>query len=193
MGISHETTRVANGDVQPGDMVPGKGMLIGEFDLVDAYGRHLDLGVKSRWYDTGIELGKPMTFNDTVDAVANCDVNCRGGLRLDPECYEAELFEKLKSGEALGKNVIAPEEVVKAGEELRNDGAHKGMSKIDMRDELKELAVVTDLADWQFTGSPSLLRRDTVRVIGFKGKHVGSSNRESSLARSRVYFAELSL
>src|SRR5882757_9844315 len=101
MGIPQETRN----EIQAGAVVPGKGIFIGKFDLFNASGK--SLGLRTRWYDAAIEFGKPMTFNDAADAVARSNVNGRGGLHLNPERYEAELFEKLKSGEAMGKHVIA--------------------------------------------------------------------------------------
>jgi hypothetical protein len=127
-------------------MVPGKGIFIGEFDLFDTHGR--SLGIRSRWYDTAIELGKPKTFNATVKAVAHNNENGRGGLKLDAAGYEAELFAKLKTGEALGKNVIAPLEVVKAIYALRNEGEYKRLSDRDLPGKLIT-TVGTDYAHWQ--------------------------------------------
>ena len=53
MGIAQETKNA----LKPGDMVPGKGIFIGTFDLFDAYGAKL--GIKTNWYDAAIELENP--------------------------------------------------------------------------------------------------------------------------------------
>jgi hypothetical protein len=152
--------------LQTGDWMPDKnGIYIGEFDLVDAYGRRL--GLRTRWFDAAIELGMPKTFNDTAKAVANSNENGRGGLTLNPARYETDLFEKLKTGEAIGKNVIAPRQVVKAIYALRNAGKYKRMSDGDLPGKLITKASGTDVALWQWSCTPLRDRPDGVRAVDF--------------------------
>jgi hypothetical protein len=173
---------------QPGEMVTGKGIFIGEFDLFGADGR--SLGIRTRWYDAAVELGKPMTFDDTAKAVAAYNDNGRGGLRLDPVRYEAELFEKLRSAEALGKNVIAPLEVVNAIYALRNRGDYKRLSDCDLPGKLLTIAG-TDLAHWQWSCKPD--GPDGVRAVDFTDGHDDWGYRVNSRLSGRVCFAELVL
>jgi hypothetical protein len=180
-----------NRDLQPGEMVPGKGILIGEFDLVDVSGK--SLGIRTRWYDAAIELGKPRTFNDTAEAVANSNVNGRGGLRLDPARYEAELFEKLKSGEALGKNVIAPLEVVKAIYKLGNSGEYKRRSDANQPGKLTTADSGTDHAHWQWSCTPYRYYPHGVRAVAFTDGYAGWGHRDHGRLSSRACFAELAL
>jgi hypothetical protein len=184
--------RAPDGKVEiPGEMVPGKGIFIGEFDLADARGKKL--GIRTRWYDAAVELGKPMTFNATADAVANCDVNGRGGLRLNPARYEAELFRKLKTSKAMGKNVIAPLEVVQAIYELRNQGEYKRRSDGNLPGQLITTKSGNTTARWQWSCTPDLTDSVGVWVVYFADGHVGWGDRVNLLLSSRVCFAELGL
>lgn len=176
---------------QPGEMVPGKGIFIGEFDLADARGT--SLGIRTRWYDTAIELGKLTTFNGTARVVANSNENGRGGLRLDPADYEAELFKKLKTGEAIGKNVIAPREVVKAIYQLRNSGEYKRMSDGNLPGKLITLASGTGLARWQWSCTPDRDDPDGVRAVDFTDGTDDWTHRDNHRLSGRACFAELAL
>jgi hypothetical protein len=175
---------------QPGEMVQGKGIFIGTFDLIDAYGK--SLGIKTKWYDAAVELGKPMTFNATADAVANCDVNGRGGLQLDPAHYEAKLFDKLRTEEALGKNVIAPLEVVKTIYELRNQGEYKRRSDGDLPGRLITTAG-TGYAYWQWSCTPDRNYPGRVRAVDFPDRDDDWLFRNALRLSGRVCFAELDL
>jgi hypothetical protein len=147
MPPSQTLTPDASGSATIGQLIPGKGIFIGEFDLADARGK--SLGIRTRWYGTAIELGNPKTFNKTAKAVAAYNENGRGGLRLDPARYEAELFDKLKTVEAMGKNAIAPLEVVKAIYSLRNKGEFKRLSDLDLPGKLITIASGTGSARGQ--------------------------------------------
>jgi hypothetical protein len=160
-------------DLQPGQIVPGKGIFIGEFDLFDAGGR--SLGVRTRWYDAAIELGIPKTFNETAKAVSAFNDNGRGGLNLDPARYEAELFEKLRTGEALGKNAIAPLKVVRAIYALRNRGEYKRRSDASLPGGLTTLSSGTDSARWQWSCTPHRVNPFNVRLLSSRtGTSIGS-------------------
>jgi hypothetical protein len=191
MAMPQEISNVANGDFQAGEIIFGKGILIGEFDLVDVSGK--SLGIRTRWYDAAIELGKHRTFNDTAKAVADCNVNGRGGLRLDPARYEAELFEKLKSGEAIGKHVIAPLDVVKAIYQLRNSGEYKHMSDASRPGKLITMPSGTGLAHWQWSCTPDRDGPDDVRAVDFADGRDGWDYRAHLRLSGRVCFAELAL
>jgi hypothetical protein len=175
--------------LQPGDMVPGKGILIGTFDLFDAYGSKL--GVRTNWYDAAIELGNPMTFNDTAKAVANCNVNGRGGLYLDPARYEAELFEELKIVAAMGKHVIAPLAVVKTIYALRNTGEYKRMSDGGLPGKLITRASGTDCAQWHWSCTPDRNGPGDVRAVDFRYGRDDWPCRANSHLSGRACFAEL--
>ena len=168
-------------NLKPGDMVLGKGIFIGAFDdLVDAQGS--SLGIKTNWYDAAKDLGKRRTFKDMADAVASCKSNDRGGLKLDPVRYEAELFEKLQSGEAIGKNVIAPLEVVKAISKLRLTGEYKRRSEDGN-------GTTSDIWQWSCTPVPGKPSR--VRAVSKSGDDYRFS--ADYKFTGRVCFAELAL
>jgi hypothetical protein len=188
MRVPQETT-TRNCDRQLGQWVQGKGIVIGAFDLFDAYNR--SLGIRTRWYDTAIELGKPMTFDDTANAVANCNVNGRGGLRLNPGRYEVELFEKLKTGEALSKNVIAPLEVVRAIYSLRNKGEYKSRSSADLPGRLITSPGGTGFAHWQYSCTRNRDDPNDVRAVDFGGGNDGWLHGDFYRLSGRVCFAEL--
>jgi hypothetical protein len=187
--VNESTSR----NLQPGEMVAGKGIYIGKFDLVDAYGS--SLGIRTSWFDAAMELGKPKAFNDTVDAVANNNTNGRGGLRLDPARYEAELFEKLKTGEAIGKNVIAPLAVVTTIYDLRNQGEYKHMSDGDLPGRL--ITTASDTANahahWQRSCTPDRTKPANVRAVDFTDGRGGWGCRDIVRLSGRVCFAELAL
>jgi hypothetical protein len=185
--LSQTVTR--DHDLQPGQMLPGKGIFIGEFNLFDAYGQ--SLGIRTRWYDAALELGKPMTFNNTAEALTNCNVNGRGGLSLDPARYEAELFTKLRTGEALGKNIIAPLQVVKAIYALRNHGEYKRLSDHDLPGKLITSANGTDDAHCQWSCEPG--GPINVRAVDFTDGHDGWGYRGYDRLSGRSCFAELAL
>jgi hypothetical protein len=190
MGIPKEAT-TENRDPQPGEMVSGKGILIGEFDLVDVSGK--SLGIRTRWYDAAIDLGRPKIFNNTAAAVAKNDTNGRGGLKLNPARYEAELFETLKSGEALGKNVIAPLEVVKAIYQLRNSGEYKHMSDANRPGKLITMPSGTFFAPFQWSCTPHRSYPNLVRVVDFSDGFDVWLYRDSGRLSGRTCFAELAL
>ena len=147
--------------LRPGQIVEGKGIFIGTFDLVDAQGSRLD--IKTNWYDAALDFGKPKTFKEAADTVASCDVNGRGCLRLNPLRYEGELFEKLKFRDAMGKHVIAPLAVVEAIYNLRHRGEYKRMSEDNLPGKLITIARGTAGAHWQWSctshrNNPGLVR-----------------------------------
>ena len=179
-----------NRDLQPGQWDAEKGgIFIGEFDLADARGK--SLGIRTRWYDTAIELGKPMTFNDTATAVAHHNEHGRGGLHLDAARYEAELFEKLKYGDARGMNVIAPLKVVKAIYALRNIGEYKRMSNGDLPGKLIAIASGTYDAHWQWSCSPLRNYPCGVRAVYFTDGLDDCYHRANFRLSGRACFAEL--
>jgi hypothetical protein len=179
-----------NRGFQPGEMVPGKGIFIGKFNLAYAYGK--GLGIKTNWYDAAIELGKPKTFDDTAEAVANSNEKGRGGLHLNPARY-AELFEKLKTGEAMGKHVIAPLTVLKAIYALRNKGEYKRMNDSDLRGKLITLPSDSDNAHWQWSYAPHRYNPDNVRAVDFTIGYDGWHFREHNRFSGRACFAEWAL
>jgi hypothetical protein len=181
-----------SGDHKPGEWVQDKdAVFIGTFDLVDAYGS--SLGIKTDWYDAAIELGKPKTFNDTVNAVANSNTKGRGGLRLNPARYEAELFEKLKSGEAIGKHVIAPLDVVNGIYELRNEGEYKRRSEGNLPGKLITTYCGTGDAHWQWSCTPLRNIPDGVRAVDFTDGFVDWLCRDGCRLSGRACFAGFAL
>ena len=190
MGMPQET-KSRDLILQPGNMVPGKGIFIGGFDLVDALGSRL--GIKTNWYDASIELGKPQTFNETADAVANCNENGRGGLRLNPARYEAELFGKLKTGEAMGKNVIAPLAVAKAIYALRNTGEYNRRSEGGLPGKLITTASSSVGARWQWSCTPVSCYPYDARAVDFTDGYDVWYRRDYVRLSGRSCFAELAL
>ncbi|HTB11093.1 MAG TPA: hypothetical protein VK752_05970 [Bryobacteraceae bacterium] len=132
-----------------------------------------------------------MTFDDTANAVANCNVNGRGGLRLNPARYEAELLEKLKTGEALGQNVVAPLEVVKAIFSLRKQGEYKRLSDHDLPGRLTLLINGIDGANWQWSCTPRDRKEETVRAVDFTRGNDIWRFRDHVCLSGRACFAEL--
>jgi len=117
--------------LQPGEWVEGKkAIFIGELDdIVKADIPTLqlqtaNLGRVTRWYDAAIDL-KPDTFDNLVTTVANLNVNGRRGIAFNPAKYEDELFDAIRSGEAVGKYVIAPFAVVEEIHQLKKMGEYK--------------------------------------------------------------------
>jgi hypothetical protein len=177
------------GDIQPGRIVRGKGIFIGKFDLTDACGKRL--GLLTEWYDAAIDLGKPMTFYETARAVEMSNQNGRGGLSLHPMCYEADLFEKLKTGGALGKNVIAPLEVVRAIYELKNCGEYKRMSDRYLPGKLITTLSGTDYAHWQWSCTPCRDNLYGVGAVDFTDGGARLIHRDYYRFRVRTCFAQL--
>lgn len=176
--------------VQPGEWVESKGgIFIGEFDFVNIYSSRL--GIRTAWYDAAIELGRLKTFNDTAKAVANNNMNGRGGLELDVEHYQAELFEKLRTGEAMDKHVIGPLNVVRAISGLSHKGEYQRRSDGNLPGKLVTVASGTDLAHWQWTCTPDSNPPGYVRVVDFTDGYDSWYSSPTGRLNGRACFAEL--
>ena len=117
--------------LQPGEWVAEKkAIFIGEFDdLVRAdiparLAHTANLDRCTRWYDAALDL-KPDTFDNLVKTIAGLNVNGRTGIGFDPAAYEERLFEAIRTGEAVGRYVIAPFAVIEEIHQLKRMGEYK--------------------------------------------------------------------
>ena len=117
-------------------------------------------------------------------------MNGRGGLHFDPARYEEELFEKLKTGEAMGKHVIAPLDVVKEIYKLRNDGEYQRLSDGDLPGKLIT-TTGTDYAHWQWSCTPDRGYPGGVRAVVFAVGDGDWGRRDGGRLSGRACFAEL--
>lgn len=179
---------------QPGEWIAEKNAIfIGEFDdlvRADVRADIARLGIRTRWFDTALDLA-PDTFNGLGKTVAESNQNGRGGLHLDPARYEEELFEKLRTGEAAGKHVIAPLAVVAAIHELKNKGEYKRRSDEDLPGKLILVASGSGYARWQMSGSSGRYGEDFVRIVDFTDGYNSWDFRDGNPYSGRACFAEL--
>lgn len=175
-------------DYVPGELVQDlSGIYIGSFDLVDAAGKKL--GIRTEWYDAAIDLGRPKTFNDTVEIVANTDQNGRGGLELSSACYLAELFENLRTGIGFGKNVIPPLAVTRAIYRLRHTGEY---DRLRLEKSPASLSILSTTEVGNPEGQWSCTPTSTggyMQAIDFSDGSEDWYYRDFHLFRSRVCFA----
>lgn len=176
-----------SGDYKPGERVNGS-IFIGRFDIADGYARKF--GIITDWFDAALDLGKPGTFVDAARTVANTNENGRGGLILDMARYKVELFEKLKTGEGSGKNVLAPREVMEAMYLLRNVGEYQRLAECGLPGKLITTATVTDEAHRQWTCSPYSNLPKHFQVVNFANGHTDWGNRDYTHVSARVCYAE---
>ena len=182
---------------EPGEWIAEKNaVFIGEFDdLMQAdvpvhLAKTAYLGLRTRWYDAALDL-KPSTFEEMVKLVAGSRQNGRSGLYLDPARYEEELFEKLRSGEAVGKLVIAPLTVIDAIVALKNKGEYKRRSDENLPGKLRIDAGGTGYDRWQWSCSDGRYGVNIMRIVdltqGYTSWEIGNGN----LLSGRACFAEL--
>lgn len=187
-----ELSEAAN--YRPGEWIAEKNAIfIGEFDdlvLADVRADIAKLGLRTRWFDAALDLA-PDTFNRLAKTVAECSQNGRGGLFLDPARYEAELFEKLKTGEAAGKYVIAPLDVVAAIHQLKNKGEYQRRSDDNLPGKLILSASGTGYARWQVSGSSGRYGEEFVRIVDFTDGYTSWDFRDGNPYSGRACFAEL--
>lgn len=182
---------------KPGDWVAEKkAIFIGEFeDLVRAdipvpLAHTANLNRVTRWYDAALDL-QPDTFDNVVKSVGKLSVNGRTGMSFDPATYEEKLFEAIRSGEAVGKYVIAPLAVVDAIHKLKKGGEYKRL-----QDEKKPGALRVDCSGtgydrWQWSASNGRYGADYVRIVDFTDGYYGWDFRNANLLSVRACFCEV--
>ena len=182
---------------RPGDWVAEKNAIfIGEFndlaraDIPAPLANTANLGLRTRWYDAALDLA-PETFDDFVKTVSQINRNGRCGVFLDPARYEENLFEKLRSREALGKLAIAPLAVIDAIHELKNQGEYKRRQDGNLPGKLRVDGGGTGYDRWQWSSSQGRYGADYVRIVDFTDGYHGWDFRKGNRLSGRACFAEL--
>jgi hypothetical protein len=182
---------------EPGEWIAEKNAIfIGEFDdLVRAdvpvpLAKTAYLGIRTRWFDAGLDLA-PDTFYGMVKVIAESKLNGRIGLHLDPARYEEELFEKLRSGEAVGKYVLAPQTVIAAIHGLKNKGEYKRRSDENLPGKLRIDGGGTGFDRWQWSCSVGRYGVGYMRIVDFTDGYNSWEISDGNLLSGRACFAEL--
>ena len=102
-----------------------------------------------------------------------------------------DLFDKLRSGHAIGKHVIAPLAVVEAIHNLKNTGEYKRMSDGGLPGKLITTLSGTGVAHWQWSCTPYRNTPANVRTFGFTDGYVDWAYRDTNRLLGRACFAEL--
>jgi hypothetical protein len=183
--------------LQPGEWVAEKkAIFIGEFDdLVRADIPTLllhtaNLGRCTRWYDAALDL-KPDTFDNFVKTIAGLNVNGRTGIGFDPAAYEEKLFEAIRTGEAVGKYVIAPFAVIEEIHQLKRMGEYKRLHEGKLPGALCIDNGGTGYDRWQWSCSSARYGNGVVRTVQFTDGYHGFDFRNGGLHSCRACFCEV--
>jgi len=191
------STPMAATKLQPGEWVAEKkAIFIGEFDdLVRAdiptpQLHTAKLGRCTRWYDAALDL-KPDTFDNFVETIARLNVNGRTGIGFDPAAYEEKLFEAIRTGEAVGKYVIAPFAVIEEIHQLKRMGEYKRLHEGKLPGALRIDCGGTGYDRWQWSASSSRYGNGIVRTVHFTDGYHGFDFRNAKFLSGRACFCEV--
>ena len=183
--------------LQPGEWIAEKkAIFIGEFDdLVRAdiptpLLHTANLGRCTRWYDAALDL-KPDTFDNFVKTIAGLNVNGRTGIGFDPAAYEEKLFEAIRTGEAVGRYVIAPFAVIEEIHQLKRMGEYKRLHDSKLPGALRIDNGGTGYDRWQWSASSARYGNGVVRTVHFTDGYHGFEFRNAGLLNGRACFCEV--
>jgi len=183
--------------LRPGEWIAEKkAIFIGEFDdLVRAdiptpLLHTANLGRCTRWYDAALDL-KPDTFDNFVKTIAGLNVNGRTGIGFDPAAYEEKLFEAIRTGEAVGRYVIAPFAVIEEIHQLKRLGEYKRLHDSKLPGALRIDNGGTGYDRWQWSGSSARYGNGVVRTVHFTDGYHGFEFRNAGLLNGRACFCEV--
>lgn len=182
---------------QPGEWVEEKkAIFIGEFDdLIRAdipvpLAHTAPLGLRTRWYDAALDL-KPDTFDNCVKTIAALNVNGRTGIGFDPAAYEEQMFNAIRSGEAVGKFVIAPLAVIDEIHLLKKKGEYKRRKEGNLPGALRVDGGGTGYDRWQWSASMGRYGDEYIRIVDFTDGYHGWDFRSGNLLSVRACFCEV--
>ena len=183
--------------LRPGEWIAEKkAIFIGEFDdLVRAdiptpLLHTANLGRCTRWYDAALDL-KPDTFDNFVKTIAGLNVNGRTGIGFDPAAYEEKLFEAIRTGEAVGRYVIAPFAVIEEIHQLKRMGEYKRLHDSKLPGALRIDNGGTGYDRWQWSASSARYGNGVVRTVHFTDGYHGFEFRNAGLLNGRACFCEV--
>jgi len=183
--------------LQPGEWIAEKkAIFIGEFDdLIRAdiptpLLHTANLGRCTRWYDAALDL-KPDTFDNFVKTIAGLNVNGRTGIGFDPAAYEEKLFEAIRTGEAVGRYVIAPFAVIEEIHQLKRMGEYKRLHDSKLPGALRIDNGGTGYDRWQWSASSARYGNGVVRTVHFTDGYHGFEFRNAGLLNGRACFCEV--
>ena len=183
--------------LRPGEWIAEKkAIFIGEFDdLVRAdiptpLLHTANLGRCTRWYDAALDL-KPDTFDNFVKTIAGLNVNGRTGIGFDPAAYEEKLFEAIRTGEAVGRYVIAPFAVIEEIHQLKRMGEYKRLHESKLPGALRIDNGGTGYDRWQWSASSARYGNGVVRTVHFTDGYHGFEFRNAGLLNGRACFCEI--
>ena len=183
--------------LRPGEWIAEKkAIFIGEFDdLIRAdiparLAHTANLGRRTRWYDAAIDL-QPDTFDNFAGAIARLNVNGRTGIGFDLAAYEEKLFEAIRSGEAVGKYVLAPLAVIDEIHKLKKLGEYKRLHDSKLPGALRIDCGGTGYDRWQLSASSDRYGSDFIRIVDFTDGYHGWDFRNGNLSSGRACFCEI--
>ena len=183
--------------LQPGEWVAEKNAIfIGEFDdLIRAdvpapLAHTANLGRRTRWYDAACDV-KPDTFINLTEAIARLNVNGRTGIWFDPVTYEEKLFEALRSGEAVGKYVLAPLAVIDEIHKLKKAGYYQKLHEDNQPGALRIDCGGTGYDRWQWSASSGRYGAEYLRIVDFTDGYHGWDFHDGNLLSGRACFCEI--